>query len=433
MKFIRANMFYSDAHQKVFEAITELFNENEPIDMLTVVERLKKLGNLEMVGGAFYVAQLTAKIGATANIEYHARIIFQKYIQRLIIENSNELVNKAFEDSTDVFELMEEFEHMSVSMRSELDKPEFMAEQIADEFIKELESPANTNVGSIFITRKIGFPSFDRIISWAPNKLLLLAGAAKDGKTKIASMMAFQLLKNDAQTSIYWVTLEDTQKDIFASYLAQNVYLKPKQILSKRGFTKKHIEGLKAASEQWKKHDITFYDQSIKIAGIKSRFKAWCELRKDRFKVLIIDNLLSLEDKNEPNFIRNQNGLYDYVIGACSDIKRDTDAFIILLHHFRDSQGEKGNVESGFRPHVADIKGTEASRRIPNYILLLNNPSRRKELLNQYEGNKRHVLEHLMIIDPAAIRDEENTGDAALIRLYGNLNYTHFIDLSYDE
>lgn len=430
MKFLKYEMFYDNSHSLIFKAIQALYERSAPIDIFTVVEELKSLKSLDMAGGMYNIAKLSKTVASIANVEYLGRIVFQKYIQRKLIEYSHILLNESFDDGADIFDLMEKFDHYSIELRGELDKPDFIAEQIADEFIKELDSPILNKVGSIFINRKIGFPSFDKIISWAPNKLLLLAGSAKDGKTKLISMMVFQLLKNDKQTSVYWVTLEDTRKDIFASYLAQHVYEKPKNILTRIGMNEKRKEKAKEAANEWKKYDLAFHDESITIGSIKSKFKAWAESRKDKFKVLVIDNLLALADKDSPNFVRNQNALYDHIIGTCSDIKRDTKAFIFLLHHFRDAQGEKGNIESGYRPFVSDIKGSEASRRIPNYILLMNTPSRKKDLLNQYHGKKREILEHLMIIDPAAIRDEDNVGDKSLIRLYADLNYTHFFDLN---
>lgn len=106
--FIRTEVFYRDAHQKIYAAILELSNENLPIDILTVTAKLRKLGDLEMVGGPFYITELTNKIASSANIEYHARIILQKYIQREVIRISGDAIRNAFEDTSDIYDIIDE-------------------------------------------------------------------------------------------------------------------------------------------------------------------------------------------------------------------------------------------------------------------------------------------------------------------------------------
>ena len=102
--------FYKPAHQRIFEIIQKLFNDSEPIDLLTVTEALKKSGDLELVGGAFAIANLTTRVASTANVEFHARIISQKHIQRELIRVSSNIIEKAFDEKTDVFDLLDEAE-----------------------------------------------------------------------------------------------------------------------------------------------------------------------------------------------------------------------------------------------------------------------------------------------------------------------------------
>ena len=104
--FMKPEVFYKDAHQKIYAAIQRLDSKNEKIDILTVTNELKNKGKLEVVGGPFYVTQLTNRIVSGANIEEHARIVYQKFIQRELIRISSETIKEAFEDMTDVFELL---------------------------------------------------------------------------------------------------------------------------------------------------------------------------------------------------------------------------------------------------------------------------------------------------------------------------------------
>ena len=107
---LHPEVFYKDSHQFIYEAIFKLFETSEPVDLLTVSSQLKKDGKLESVGGDFYLIKLTQKVASSAHIEFHARIILQKYIQRSLIKISNEIIEEAYDDGTDVFDLLDNAE-----------------------------------------------------------------------------------------------------------------------------------------------------------------------------------------------------------------------------------------------------------------------------------------------------------------------------------
>ena len=102
--------FYADANQRIYAAIRRLFDKGSRIDFMTVCEDLRKNNELEMVGGSYYVTSLTRDIVSSANIEEHARIVMQKYIMRELIRMSGEVIGEAYEDTTDVFDLLDKAE-----------------------------------------------------------------------------------------------------------------------------------------------------------------------------------------------------------------------------------------------------------------------------------------------------------------------------------
>ena len=110
IEIIKPECFYVDAHQRIFKAMKELADKNSPIDMLTVVEQLKSTSELEIVGGAYYITKLTNFVVSSANIETHSRIVVQKFIQRELIRISGEIISEAYEDSSDVFDLLDDAE-----------------------------------------------------------------------------------------------------------------------------------------------------------------------------------------------------------------------------------------------------------------------------------------------------------------------------------
>ena len=105
-EFITPEAFYTEEHRTIYRAIEELSTELKPIDLYTVTERLKVRKELQKVGGASYLAQLTQKVGSAANVEFHAKIIAQKYVQRELIRSATEIQRRSYDESTDVTELI---------------------------------------------------------------------------------------------------------------------------------------------------------------------------------------------------------------------------------------------------------------------------------------------------------------------------------------
>src|SRR5215217_3159835 len=104
---LKPDSFYKEAHQRIYSAIITLFADSEPIDMLTVTSKLRSTGELEIIGGASYIMELTSRVNSAANIEYHARIISQAFIKRELIKVASEIQREAYEDTTDVFRLLD--------------------------------------------------------------------------------------------------------------------------------------------------------------------------------------------------------------------------------------------------------------------------------------------------------------------------------------
>lgn len=105
--FLKPEHFYKEIHREIFHAITGLYRDHEPIDMRTVVNRLKKTGKLENVGGMYYIAELTGKVSSALNVESHARIIYEMWIKREMISMASRIHEQAYDDTTDAFDLLE--------------------------------------------------------------------------------------------------------------------------------------------------------------------------------------------------------------------------------------------------------------------------------------------------------------------------------------
>ena len=183
MDIIRAESFYTDAHQLIFKAMLRLFERLHPIDLLTVMEELKKSGDLEPAGGPAYLAELTNRVASAANIEFHARIISQKHIQRELITVSTKIIKDAFEDTTDVFELLDDAEQgLFAITQQNLSRSYESMSSLASKALKQIEELKNKEDGLTGIPT--GFNDLDRVTSgWQPSDLIIIAARPGMGKT----------------------------------------------------------------------------------------------------------------------------------------------------------------------------------------------------------------------------------------------------------
>lgn len=175
--------FYKESHQKIYNAIKTLFTKSDPIDLLTVTNQLRETAELELVGGAFYITQLTSKVNSAANIEYHARIVSEMSIKRELIRISSEIQKEAYEDTTDVFELLDKteaslFEVSESNIRKNFaDMRSIMLEAINDLEVRKNQDDGLTGIAS-------GFTNLDRITSgFQRSDMIIIAARPGMGKT----------------------------------------------------------------------------------------------------------------------------------------------------------------------------------------------------------------------------------------------------------
>ena len=186
---LQPDAFYKDAHKHIFEAIFQLFTDSQPIDLLTVSAQLKKSGKLDLAGGDFYLIQLTQKISSSAHIEFHSRIILQKYIQRSLIKISSEIIEESYDESTDVFDLLDKAESKLYEVtQGNIKRSSETAQSLVIQAKKRIEEIANKEGLSGIAT---GFEKLDKVTSgWQPSDLIIIAARPGMGKTAFVLSMA---------------------------------------------------------------------------------------------------------------------------------------------------------------------------------------------------------------------------------------------------
>ena len=178
---LQPDAFYKEAHKHIFEAIFQLFTDSQPIDLLTVSAQLKKSAKLDLAGGDFYLIQLTQKISSSAHIEFHSRIILQKYIQRSLIKISSEIIEESYDETTDVFDLLDKAESKLYEVtQGNIKRSSETAQSLVIQAKKRIEEIANKEGLSGIAT---GFEKLDKITSgWQPSDLIIIAARPGMGK-----------------------------------------------------------------------------------------------------------------------------------------------------------------------------------------------------------------------------------------------------------
>ncbi len=187
---LKPDSFYRDAHRRIYAAIVDLFQASEPIDILTVTEALRKLGDLQQVGGAQAVSALTARVASSANIEAHARIISQKHIQRELIRVSSIITQKAFEETTDVLDLLDEAESQLFEVaQGNIRKSYESMSSVMRQALEDIDNARNQEGGVSGVST--GFIDLDRITGgFQKSDMIVLAARPGMGKTAFVLTMA---------------------------------------------------------------------------------------------------------------------------------------------------------------------------------------------------------------------------------------------------
>ena len=187
---LQPETFYKESHQHIYQAIKDLSSENEPIDMVSVIEQLRKNKKLEEAGGDYYITQLTYRIGSIAHLEHHAKLIAEKFIQRELIRITAEIQQMAFDESTDVVELIDTSENKIYQVaEGNIKKQTTSIGSVVDEAIEQIEAASKNKDELSGIPS--GFSNLDRITSgWQPSDLVILAARPSMGKTAFALNIA---------------------------------------------------------------------------------------------------------------------------------------------------------------------------------------------------------------------------------------------------
>jgi hypothetical protein len=360
--------FYVPAHQKIYAAIDKLFKESKPIDMLTVREQLLKDGTLKEVGGAAYLVHLTEKVSSSAHIEYYARILMQKYIQRRLIKMSNEVIEEAYNDETDAMNLLDSAEEKLFSIsQGNITRTSESAFDLVKQAIKKIEELHNRK--EEFSGIPSGFTKVDELTAgWQPTDLIIVAARPAMGKTAFTLSMARNIAV-DSKIPVAFFSLE-----------MSSIQLITRLISSETGISSDKLRTGKLTEEDFKR--LTYKTQTLLEAPLyiddtpslsifDLRAKARKMVSQHKVKIIFIDYLQLMTANASGKGVGNREQEISTISRNLKALAKELDLPIIALSQL------SRNVESRLghkRPQLSDLRESGAIEQDADIVTFLYRP-----------------------------------------------------------
>ncbi|HLG02112.1 MAG TPA: replicative DNA helicase, partial [Bacteroidia bacterium] len=386
---LQPKSFYKEAHGRIFGAIQTLFQRSEPIDILTVTNELKRSGELEIVGGAYYISQLTSRVASAANVEFHARIIAQKYIQRELINISSETIRDAYEDTADVFDLLDKAERNLFSVvegniRKNYDKMHTLISLA----MKQIEIAREQKSGVSGVPS--GFTELDRLTSgWQNSDLIIVAARPSMGKTafvlSLARNASVDFNKPVAVFSLEMASVQLVQRLISSESELPSEKLKKGQ-LENHEFQQLHVKIGKLSEAPM------FIDDTPALTIFELRAK--CRRLKAQHDIqLVIIDYLQLMTTGGDNRYGNREQEISTISRSLKSIAKELNVPVIAL-----SQLNRGlETRSGDkRPLLADLRESGAIEQDADMVLFIHRPEK-FGFHEDAEGNSTAGLAEIII------------------------------------
>ena len=363
---IQPEAFYKAAHQTIFEAIFQLFQDSQPIDLLTVSSELRKKGKLESVGGEFYLVQLSQRVASSAHIEFHARLILQKFIQRSLIKISNEIIESAYKESTDVFDLLDEAESKLYDVtQGNIKKSSESAQNLVLEAKKKIEEISKRDGLSGVTT---GFEKLDKLTSgWQPSDLIIIAARPGMGKTALTLSMA----RNIAVTKQIPVA--------FFSLEMSSIQLITRLISSETGLSSEKLRTGKLADHEWQQLNVKvtdlekaplFIDDTPSLSIFDLRAKARRLASQHGIKLIVVD-YLQLMTAGTSNKTGNREQEISTISRNLKALAKELDIPVIALSQLSRAVETRGGTK---RPMLSDLRESGAIEQDADIVSFIYRP-----------------------------------------------------------
>lgn len=363
LDILKPESFYRDSHQKIFKAISDLSAKEYPVDLYTVTEELRSQGELDSVGGPVYLTQLTAKVVSAAHVDFHARIVAQKHIQRELIRVSTEIQNKAFDDSNDVTELLDFSENALFQIAEGNIKREVSPINVViRDAIREIEEAGKREDALVGIPS--GFTKLDRLTSgWQKSELVIIAARPSMGKTAFALSMARNM------------AIDHNKRVAIFSCEMSSIQLVNRLIIAETDIPGDKIKNGRLNEEEWKQLDTRikklvqapiFIDDTPAISIFELRAKCRRLMAQHKLDIVIVDYLQLMSG---PENAGSREQEVSTISRALKSIAKELNVPILALSQLNRSVEMRGGTK---RPLLSDLRESGAIEQDADMVVFIH-------------------------------------------------------------
>ena len=366
---LKPESFYKEAHQKIYRSILELSTQHQPIDIYTVAEELKRKAVLEEVGGPYYLAQLTLRVGSAAHIEYHAKVIAEKYIQRALIGISSEIQRDSFDDNVNVSDLLDSaqqkiFDLAEGNIRSETQH----VGSVVKDALEEIGAAQERTDG--LSGAASGFTSLDQItLGFQPSDLIIIAARPSMGKTAFSLTMARNM------------AIDHSIPVAFFSLEMSSLQLVKRLITSETGIASEKVRGgQRLADYEWKQLETKirhlmdaplYIDDTPALSIFEFRSKARRLVMTHKIQLIVIDYLQLMTGPPDLRGLREQE--VSTISRSLKAIAKELNVPIIALSQMNRSVEMRGGNK---RPQLSDLRESGAIEQDADLVLFIHRPEK---------------------------------------------------------
>jgi len=354
--FLKSEHFYVHAHQTIWKACADLYDHGDPVDILTVTHHLKRSGELDTVGGAYYIAGLTSKMASSRNIEYHARIVLQEFVAREIIRHSAESMREGYADTEDAFDVAERAERRVAEMLQEVAiKTGTSLGDIAAEQLANIDQPKKP-------VHSTGYESLDRALGggWSDGDLIIIAGRPGMGKSSFAFSSILASAKRGNPAALFSLELGEKKTNARLQSIDTGI---PLGRILEGGMGEHDMVRIHAHHAAYAKLPIYLnFHNGLSFAELRSEIGRM--VRRYGITAAYIDQLYWVKP---PERAKDPVGA---VTRACKGIAMEFNIPIILLHQL--SRAVTARTDN--KPELTDLRDSGAAEQDAQVVIFPHRP-----------------------------------------------------------
>ena len=385
--------FYDPRHQKIYSAILSLNLAEKPVDMMTVCEQLRQDGTYDQVGGTAYIVELTNTVASSANIEYHAHILVQKYVARQLISFASGVATRALDEGQDIDELMQATEGELFELSQKNMKQDYVQiDSIVAQARLIIEKAASNTTGITGLST--GYTEMDKVTSgWQESDLIIIAGRPAMGKTSFALSLA----KN--------IAIDNREPVAFFSLEMTNVQLVNRLISNVCSVPGSKIMNGQLSQDEWARFDNNigrmqgaplFIDDTPGLSVFELRTKARRLVKEQHVKLIMIDYLQLMTASGIKTNSRQEE--VSTISRSLKSLAKELNIPIIALSQLsravEQRQGPSGSATN--RPQLSDLRESGAIEQDADMVLFVHRPEY-YGITEDHEGNSLKGMAQIII------------------------------------